>query len=80
MKTDGKFFTKLDTQSTYNLVRIREGDKWKMVFSTSNGHYEYLIWPIDRKRAGYGTSVKISFGVGVRVEGRFDLPRYRTAR
>lgn len=34
-------FTRLDLQSTYNLVRIRAGDEWKTAFSTTSGHYEY---------------------------------------
>jgi len=35
--------TKIDLQGTYNLVRIREGDEWKMAFIIHYGHFEYVV-------------------------------------
>lgn len=48
-----KYFSKLDLRNAYNLIRIREGDKWKTAFSTSTGHYEYSVMPFCLANSPY---------------------------
>jgi hypothetical protein len=36
-----KTFTKLDIRGAYNLIRIKEGDEFKMAFRTRYGQFEY---------------------------------------
>lgn len=40
-----RFFTKLDLCCAYNFICIQEGNEWKIAFSTTTGHYEYLLMP-----------------------------------
>ena len=40
-----KVYIKLDIQSAYNLIQIKEGDKWKTAFRTHYGHFEYHVMP-----------------------------------
>ena len=38
-----KVYTKLNIRSAYNLIWIKEGDKWKMAFRMCYGHFEYCV-------------------------------------
>jgi hypothetical protein len=40
-----KIFTKIGLRGAYNLVRVKEGDKWKIAFCTRYGHFEYSVMP-----------------------------------
>ncbi len=38
-----QWFITLDLPGVYNLIRIKEGYKWKTIFKTKFGYFEYLI-------------------------------------
>ena len=38
-------FTKFDLRDGYYLIRIREGEEWKMAFRTQYGQFEYKVMP-----------------------------------
>jgi hypothetical protein len=40
-----KYFTKLDIDGVYSLVRMAEGEEWKTVFRTLYGMFESLVMP-----------------------------------
>src|SRR5205809_8046687 len=42
---------KLDLWGAYNLVYIKEGDKWKMAFHSQFGHFEWLVMPLSLTNA-----------------------------
>jgi len=46
-----KYFTTLDIRRAYNLVRMAEGEEWKMAFRTRYGLFESLVMPFGLMNA-----------------------------
>jgi hypothetical protein len=38
-----EIFTALDLRGAYNLIRMKKGEEWKIVFRTRYGHYKYTV-------------------------------------
>jgi hypothetical protein len=50
-----KIITKIDLKNSYQIIRIKEGDKWKTAFRCYYGLYKFLIMPFGL------TNVPVSF-------------------
>lgn len=46
-----KFFAKIDLKAAFNLLRVKEGDKWKTAFRTPWGLFEYNVMPFGLANA-----------------------------
>ena len=46
-----KIYTKIDLRGAFNLIRVKDGDKWKMAFRTRYGHFEYMVMPFGLANA-----------------------------
>ena len=42
---ESNWFNKLDLKNGFNLIRVKEGDEWKMPFKTRYGIFEYKVMP-----------------------------------
>ena len=49
--SQAKWFSKLDVQGGSNLIRMKEGDKWKTACKTRYGLYESLVMPFGLTNA-----------------------------
>jgi len=46
-----RYFTKMNHKNGFNLIRIRDGDKWKTAFRTRYGLYEFNVMPFGLTNA-----------------------------
>ena len=46
-----KYFTRLDLQSAYNLISVKEGNEWTTPFRTWYGLYQFLVMPFSLTNA-----------------------------
>jgi hypothetical protein len=45
--THAKVYTMINLRGAYNLMRIQEGDEWKIALCIDYGHFEYVMMPFD---------------------------------
>ena len=48
---EARYFTRLDLQSAYNLIRIKNCDEWKTAFRACYGLFEFLVMPFGLTNA-----------------------------
>ena len=48
---DAKIFIKFDISETYNRIRIKKEDEWKIAFRTRLEHFEYLVMSFELTNA-----------------------------
>ena len=46
-----KFFNKINLKNGNHLIRIKEGDEWKMAFRCQYGLFEYTVMPFRLSNA-----------------------------
>lgn len=46
-----RIYTKLDLRGNYNLLRIKNGEEWKIVFGTRYEHFEFSVMPFGLTNA-----------------------------
>ncbi|GBG76205.1 hypothetical protein CBR_g21954 [Chara braunii] len=65
-----KFFSKLDLKSGYHQLEIRQKDRYKTVFKTRYGHFEWLVMPFGL------TNAPTTFQAAMTTEFRHMLDRF----
>ncbi|GBG62525.1 hypothetical protein CBR_g30842 [Chara braunii] len=65
-----KFFSKLDLKSKYHQLEIRQEDRYKTVFKTRYGHFEWLVMPFGL------TNAPTTFQAAMTTEFQHMLDRF----